>query len=512
MSDIRDDYGSPEFGAPDVPEEPQIFPEQEDDYEVVKEPITVKRVAIVGGRVVTGLVGIGVAAVTIATAALVPLPSFTASPASQLITPVPTAQQLVCPGAILRLADDEGEGATISSPIGRPTVDSAASSSAVDATPLEQSDASTGGTAAAPTVISTPPNQDDPTAVNLLSGAQVQSASEGEFVGLTAGDCGTVSGDVWLAGGSTSVGRTTLLTLSNPTEVPATVNIELFGESGPITAPGTSGIVVPASGQRVVSLAGFQPDVASPVVHITSTGGQVVAQLQQATVRGLVAGGLDIIGPTVSPSLDNIIPGVVITDLVAVQELAGGGEAFNDLRTVLRLFAPGDEPVSATVSVTPEDGSGTGASFVFDLDGGRVVDLPVGELENGSYTVRVVSDAPTLAAVRVSAAVGSATDFAWMVSAPQLPDPAQVTIADGPSPVLHLANPTDADVTVTAVDLSVPVPAGTTATVAVDPGETYQLSGYEQLMAAVTFTNGSEIASYTVHPQGAGSTPIRVYR
>ena len=64
MSDIRDEFGSADFGAPDVPEEPDIFPEQEDEYERPKTPITAKRVAIVGGRVVTGLIGIGVATVT----------------------------------------------------------------------------------------------------------------------------------------------------------------------------------------------------------------------------------------------------------------------------------------------------------------------------------------------------------------------------------------------------------------------------------------------------------------
>ncbi len=511
MSDIRDEFGSADFGAPDVPEEPNIFPEQDDDYEKPKTPITAKRVAVVGGRVVAGVVGIGVAAVTIAAAALIPLPGFTASPSSQLITPVPTAQQLVCPGAILRLADDEGEGATISSAIGRPVVDSASNSGSVDAVPLTQSDAGTGGTSAAPLLISTPPNQDDPSAI-LLSGAQVQAASEGDFVGLTAGDCGVVSGDLWLAGGSTSVGRTTLLTLSNPTEVPATVNLELFGENGPITAPGTSGIVVPANGQRVISLAGFQPDVESPVVHLTSSGGQVVAALQQATVRGLVAGGLDIFGPTVSPSTLNVIPGLIVSDLVAVQELAGNGEAFNDLKTVLRLYAPGEGSVAATIRVTPENGAGEGASFAFQLDAGRVVDLPVGELENGSYTVSVETDAPTVASVRVATAVGELTDFAWLVAAPELTGPAQVTIADGPNPVLHISNPTDADITVTAGDLSIDIPAGATVSTPVDPGETYVLGGFVSIHAAVSFTDAGGVASYAVHPPGAGSTPVLIYR
>ena len=40
-----------------------------------------------------------------------------------------------------------------------------------------------------------------------------------------------------------------------------------------------SGIVVKAGAQRVIPLAGFAPDVAAPVVHVTASGGQVVAFL-----------------------------------------------------------------------------------------------------------------------------------------------------------------------------------------------------------------------------------------
>ena len=497
--------------------EPDLFPEQDDDFAREKQPITARGVAIVGGRVATGLIGIGVAVAAIAAATFIPLPTVQAVPGSMVITPVPTAQQLVCPGAILRLADDSGQGATTASAIGRPSIDSSSSVGQVASSPLDQSDASTGATASAPTIISALPDQADPAAQILLSGAQAQLSDEGDFVGLTAAGCATVSGDVWLAAGSTSVGRTTLLTLSNPTEVPATVNIELYGENGRVTAPGTSGIVVPASGQRVISLAGFQPDLASTVVHVTSSGGQVVAALQQSTVRGLVPGGIDIVGPTVAPQLDTVIPGVLVTDLVAVQELQGGGEAFEDLRTVIRLFAPGEGTIPVTISVVSEDGAAPGASFVFQLDAGRVVDLPVGELDNGSYTVRASAEVPTLATVRVSSAVAEATDFAWLVAAPELPAPAQLTIAPGPSPQLHLYNPTDVDITVVLTateggDLSVPVPARTAAVVPVTAGASYVLSGYEKLQASVTVVEGGMIAGYTVHPPGVGSSPLTIYR
>lgn len=508
MTDSLDD-------APDNPEEPDIFPEQQEEIRD-KRVITARGVAVVGVRAVAGAVGIGVAAAAIIASALLPIPTVRSVPPSQLITPVPTAQQLVCSGAILRLSDESGAGATQASAIGGATVRFDSSSGAVESTPLEQSDAGTGGASEAPSVISTPPNPADPTEQILLSGAQVQNANEGDFVGMAAADCGVVSGDIWLAGGATTVGRTTLLTLSNPTEVPATVDLELFGENGAITAPGTSGIVVPASGQRVLSLAGFAPEVESPVVHVTSSGGQVVAELQQAIVRGLQPGGLDIVGQTVSPSLGNVMPGLLISNGVGVEVLQGGGTGFDDLRTVLRMFAPGSGTVQATISVIPEDGVGTGTSFLFEVDAGRVTEIPIPELEDGSYTVRVQSDLPMIAAARVSSADGTASDFAWLSSAAELQERAQVTIAAGPAPTLHLANGGEAPVTVTLAastgdDLTVDIAAGATASVRVVGGTTYQLAGFDSLFAAVTLVEKGMIARYAAHPPGVGSSAVLVY-
>ncbi len=497
-------------------ERDDVFPDQEEDFREERAPLTIRGVAIVGARVVTGAVGVAVAVVTIAAAALVPLPTAQSVAPSELVTPVPTAQLLVCPGSILRLSDDTGAGATQASAIGTPTTSSDSSSGSVDTTPLDQSDAGTGGTDAAPQVISTPPNPADPTERVLLSGAQVQDVAEGDFVGLAAADCGVASADLWLAGGATTVGRTTLLTLSNPTEVPATVELEIFGEDGAITAPGTSGIVVPASGQRVLPLAGFAPDVESPVVHITSSGGQIVADVQQSTVRGLVPGGIDIVGPTVAPSTENLIPGLLVSGAGDIEANLGIGPGFEDLQTILRVFVPGTEAADATIRVIPEDGIGTGTSFDFSFDAGRVMDVPIPDLADGSYTVRVESTVPLVTAARVSAAAGDSTDFAWLAAASPLVGASQVTIADGPSALLHVVNPTTSPVTVTlagagADDIVAEVAAGAAVSLEVEAGASYSLEGFERLHAAVTLTEGGLIARYAVHPPGVGSSPILIY-
>ncbi len=489
----------------------QLFPEDLPESEP-KRRVTARGAAIVSARVVAGIVGIGVAAVTIGASALVPLPSVTYTPASRTITPVPTAQQLVCAGSVLRLADDQGEGATIPSAIsGRPAVEFAASAGPVDGTPLEQSDAATGGTSAAPLLVSTPPGADGTDAATLIAGAQVQTANVGEFIGLTASSCASATGDSWLPAGSTTVGRTTLITLSNPTEVPATVDLELFDGTGKVSAPGTNGIVVPPNGQRVLSLAGFVPNVAEPVVHVKSNGGQVVANLQQVTVRGLDAGGVDIVAASASPALVTAIPGVEITTLADVQGLLAGGQNFQDLLPVVRVFAPGEGTATGTITIIPEDGTSvTGEVLTFEFEAGRAVDVPLAELVEGSYTVMLTTTVPAVASARVASALGAVNDFAWIASAPRLTDRALLAVADGPSPVVHLSNLGTEAVTVLVGDQEVAVGPGASSTLPIEPG-TYELTGFSSLAVSVTFARDGLIAGYPVLPPGSVSTPVTVY-
>lgn len=513
---MSDDTGMHDEPSGDEFATDAAFPEQDEPETVERRTVTARGVALVGARTVAGLVGIGVAAATIAAAVLLPLPTVSTTPSSIVVDPVPTAQQLVCAGSVLRLADDTGAGATTVSALGRPQQRSAASEVEVSTIPVEASDASTGGTASAPSVVSTPPSAPGATTGSLVSAAQSELVAEGDFVGLAAAGCDVANGDSWLAGGSTAVGRTTLLSLTNPSAVPATVHLELFGEDGPVVAPGTSGIIVPANGQRVLSLAGFQPDIVSPVVHVMSTGGQVSATLQEAVVRGLAPGGLDIVASVPSLESDTVIPGVLVTGLDAVQALRRGGDPqFDDVKTVLRVFAPGEGEVSLTVNVTPEDGADTGASFSIDIDAGRVTDVPVQQLATGSYTVSIASSSPVVASARVTSAVGDSTDLAWFAAASPLKGTAQVTIAPGPSPVLHLANPTPADLSVVldrdGDSTTVAVPAGGSALVPVQSGASYTLSGFDALYASVTLAENGMIAGYTVRPPGVGSGPIRVY-
>lgn len=475
---------------------------------------------VIGARIVTGTIGIAVAVATVAAASWLPLPSLSAQPLVTSVVPVPADQQRVCAGPILRLGSDTGEEATKASSIGTPEVVSAANSGRVSESRLSSTDSTTG---IAPDQLVLPAEAITPGTVPLLAGGQTQSVAQGDFTGLAAAECREASGDVWLVGGATTTGRTTLLTMSNPGSVIATVTVTIYTENGQITAAGTDGIVVPPGGQRILSLAGFAPDAVSPVVRVQSTGSQIVANLQQSVVRTLVPGGVDVIGATTAPAKVVVIPGLVLSTMDAIESQSHRPD-YEDLAPVLRFLVPGTQQANAEISIVPESGTAKAMANKLTLDPGKVTELPFGDFGAGSYTVTIRSDVPLVASARTSRYGGDVapqdTDFAWFAAAQPVRKNALVAVAAGPSPMLHLANTGTADASVSierrggsAPALpSVTIPAGGAVSVPVQADGSYELGGFGSLAVSVSYDDSGALASYTVSPTGPAAQPIDVYR
>ena len=497
------------------------YPVDDDEQREQKPKRTAKGAAIVGVRVLAGTIGIAVAVATIAAAALVPLPTVAIGPVPVSITPVATAQQLVCPGSLFQLGDETGQDATTASSIGAASVAFDSTSGAVTASPLEDATAEIDGGTREPVVLNSPVGDTSVDDDVLIAGAQSQIAARGDFRGLAATTCSQAATETWLVGGSTATGRTTLITLANPSDTSSTVNISISGESGAVSAPGAEGIVVQPHSQRVLSLAGFAPGIQAPVVRVLSKGGQIVANLQQSTVRGLEPGGVDIVGSTNAPSTSQVIPGVVVANSATLQSRLGE-EGFADLATALRVFLPGEEVADVSVDVVSEVVGGESRSFSITLDPGVVTDLPVDGLTDGSYTVTIASERPVVAGLRVSTVPpagetpSSGSDFAWLTSVQALNDRALVTVADGPRPQLHLSNPTDdsAEVVLEAIDgddIEVVVPANGSAVVDLEQGATYEIGGFDTLYGSVSYQADTALAAYAVLPPASAAGPIEIY-
>ncbi len=475
---------------------------------------------LIGARIATGTIGVAVALATVAAAGLLPLPTLSGKPLVTTVVPVPADQQRVCAGPILRLGSDTGEGATLVSSIGTPRVVSAASDGKVAESSLSSTDSTTG---VAPDKLVLPAEAITPGSVPLLAGSQAQSVAQGDFTGLAAAECREASGDAWLVGGSTATGRTTLLTMSNPGSVIATVTVTIYTENGHVTAAGTDGIVVPPGGQRVLSLAGFAPGAVSPVVRVQSTGSQVVANLQQSVVRTLMPGGVDVIGATTSPSKLTVIPGLVLSTMDAIESQVNQ-PGYADLAPVLRFFVPGTHEAKAEISIVPESGEAKTVVTKLTLAPGKVTELPLGTFSEGPYTISVRSDVPLVAAARTSlydqAAATGNSDFAWFAAAPMVKKNAIVAVANGPSPMLHLANPGVADAVVSlaqkggsaASGSSITVPAGGALAVPVQAQTTYEVGGFASLAVSVSYSGEGALAAFTVSPTGPAAQAIKVYR
>jgi hypothetical protein len=487
-----------------------------------------RRAAVVGLRVVTGLVGTAAALAVIVATGLLPLPTRSAAAPTTTVTPVPAPQLRVCPGALLHLGDAQGRNAGSASSLGAPQRRAAASDGRVSVHPLGRSDADTGGTASAPAALQIGGGS------GLIAGAQSQTATTDDIAGLAAAACTEPTGSSWLVGGSTATGRTTLVTLANPTAVDATVALDLYGEKGRVTAPGLTGITVAAGSQRVLSLAGFAPDLAAPVVHVTARGGRIVAALQQSTVRGLDAGGVELVGAAADPATTLRIPGVRVLGADAVAR-ALGREDWSDAVPSIRIANPGSSAATVQVSLQPETAGGSGTSFDLDVAAGHVrevgldsgVDVDTGALAipDGEYSVTITSDRPVVAAARISTAgaapaAGAApdaappSDFAWDAAAPLLDGPTLVTIARGDDPRIAFASATAGTVTLHgiggAADIRLTVPAGGQASAAVVAGASYRIDGADGMTASVGYAGAAALSGYTVASPRPVSGPLVV--
>lgn len=476
-----------------------------------------RTITVVSLRVVRGLVGIAAAAVVIGAVGLVPLPTVGIEPLGVTVEPDPADLLELCTGSLLRLGDDSGANAGQAFAVGTPTVTSQALGGTATATPLALSDAGTGGTEQAPSVLGLAAGPDA-----ALAGAQSQVViGEGGLAGLSASTCAEPTSSTWLVGGAATVGRTTMLLIANPTAVVADVTILMWGESGAVSAPGMAIQVKPGE-QRVLPISGFAPGIVSPVVHVEARGGQVVAALQTSVIRVLDPGGVDLIAAGASPSTDSVVPAVRIYDERGVSSSLGLPDR-EDLEAIARVGNPGDTDATVEVSLLPADASGTATSFDIDVPAGTVTDIPLSSAQelgsvpfaDGSYSVVFTSEVPVVAAVRASTTPDlppsssgepqpGPVDVAWFTSSPALRGDTLVAVAEASRPVLVAMNPDNVERTVVlepvggGEPLQLVLPPARPAAIPLTGGAGYLLRDVEGVHVGLTFATAGRLAGYTV--------------
>ncbi|MDH6278695.1 hypothetical protein M2118_001687 [Aurantimicrobium minutum] len=488
---------------------------------------------------VTGVTGIvSAAAVALGIAALVtlPLPEYVGTAPALSIAPVPAVQQRVCPGPLVEVSPQSTEDISFYS-TGQAQYSEESSEKNFDTSWLDALDNQNDSLSAAPKVISVPPTSDSE-AAPLLAGNQVEQAATEALSGLAAAACTEPANDLWLVGGSTEIGRTTLVTLANPTDVTSTVTIEVFSEKGYIDAVSSEGIIVMPGEQRIVSLAGYAPDAIAPVVRVMSNGGQVLANLQQSVTRTLMPSGVEWVAPGSGLATQQIIPGVFVAGQ-AEHDRSEVGNVVSDLEPAIRVLIPGEK--DSKVNVTLLSSTGKTVEFNATLKAKKVTQLPLAGVKDGTYTVILTAQEPLVAGIRTIQGADSATavptapvdpaapvapvapgaaetggDFTWLSSASFLTDQILIPVPAGPAPTVTFYNPANrtAEVTLSAQgkkDITLKVKAGEMVTTPLVADAKYTAKGVEGLVGGLTFTGSGIGSAIALNPANVLGSSITVY-
>lgn len=296
---------------------------------------------------------------------------------------------------------------------------------------------------AAPSVLRVDPIADQRTPAAAV---QLYSASDGDLQGLAGSSCQAPSNELWLAGASTEVGRTAILTIANSSATPATVNLDLYGSSGQIQSAGAKGLLVPPGTSRAIVLAGLAADQKNLAVHLRSTGGPVAATIQQSVLRGLTPGGVENLSPAAAPNQRQVITGIqALAPTLASKISAQPG--YQDAQTSLQVAVPGGSDSVIQVKVYGQGGPvALPNGGVFTAKAGSVTELPLSGLPAGNYTLDISSESQFTAAVRSvrGTKAGDAVDLASAPATAKITDNQMVVLPGGASSKLSFSSPSGA--------------------------------------------------------------------
>ena len=464
------------------------------------------RWATTSTRLLAGTVVSAAAVVAVVTAISLPWPTVAEAPASVTAVPAPAASVVACDGPLLSVGRDVAQADAISSA----TAQRVTSGASPGAAPPEESTLTLEGQdeGDGPQVFTSQP--EDRTRVDVAAAGSATVRAD-DLAGFAASACRPPLLESWLVGGSGETGAADLVLLSNPGVVPATVQLTVFGAAGAQTPPGGTDVVVAPGTQRVIPLAGLVLGEASPVVRISAVGAPVHASLQTSITRTLTPGGVDQVGAITEPLPEQTITGIAVTR-------APGADGASEVGTLLRILAPSAD-ATAAITVTPV-GRAEPALEPEDvpLVAGQPVEVDLGGLPIGTYTVHVESDERVVAAVWQATGFDEGDDFAWYTPSPLVAVPSLFATPSGPPPALTLVNPGDepVDVSLSSVDgsyrLDVSVPADGSLTARLSPRTVYVLDpGDGEIRAGLSLTGDGALAGMPVWPADAAAPDIVVY-
>ncbi|WP_297084562.1 DUF5719 family protein [uncultured Demequina sp.] len=225
-------------------------------------------------------------------------------------------------------------------------------------------------------------------AVEDSQAVAVERIGSGDIAGLAGLGCAAPERDQWLVGGSTALGASARLVLTNPTASAVRVHVDIHGPVG--IADESPSVLVGPGGQEAILLEAIAPDLPAVAIHVRAEGVGISAALQDSRLDGFTAAGTDW-----------IVAGPAATELTV--PIAGPATA--SAPATLSLLAPD----GAQASITLLTADGTQAWLDEDeleLEPGVLADLRLPDV--GLAAVRIEATEPVVAGLRATVARESA--------------------------------------------------------------------------------------------------------
>jgi len=302
-----------------------------------------------------------------------------------------------------------------------------------------------------------------------LAAKVTTTVSSGPARSLQSVACSPAGDNAWYVGGGASVGRRSVLMLSNIDAAPATVDIAVYTSAGMSQPTPVQGVTVQPRSELTFALDQLVPGAVATAVHVSTSSGRVASALVDNQVNGLQPLGADWVPATAAAGLGAVLTGIP-------------GDA--DAKTTLSLVVPGaDDAVVNVHLVTTQGTLSPGPLQALTAAAGKLTSVTIPTaLAAGPYAVVVEADRPVVAGIRTVRPAGHAgahPDFSYAAAADPMASPLVLaavahTLANGT--VLQLTAPGDSDVAVAvttttlaapATAKSGPVPAGQPVTVRV---------------------------------------------
>ncbi len=309
--------------------------------------------------------------------------------------------------------------------------------------------------------------------------------------GLPTASCNSPGTDFWFVGPGQHALADMQLYLMNTDGSPAAAEVDIFTDSGPMLGSTDTGIAVPAHGLVVQSLAKLLHGSRVVALHVRTSVGRLVAALRETRSARQAGAWLPASQP---PGRSLVLPGLPSSagsrDLYVA--VPGSGNA------QVKLTA-----VTAKGSYHPTGGSG------IDLPGGSAAVVALPSLGGVPAALRLTSNVPIAAAIRVS---GGPPGAPGVFSAAAAPVQEQGVVADnlsgsGKASTLVLSAPRGAArVRVTEAGNATARPAGTGA----QPASVVDIAAKHTTVVRLRPPTGSAARSpfaVVITPQ-AGSGPV----